>query len=853
MTGDIYYDSDGSGGAPAERIATHANANGFALEANDFAVINGSGAAGIHLVGTASNDTLAGGAGNDTLEGLGGLDSLIGNAGDDVLAGGGDGDDLNGGAGNDRLEGGPGMDWITGGSGADTFAFTAQGVEANLELIRDFATGIDRLELDASVIWNLGPSGSFAAGDARFHAAPGANAAHDASDRIIYNTSNGWLWFDADGTGSSWQPEHFATLQVGATLAATDITVVNGSPRDGVDIVGTNGNDSLVGTEGDDAIEGLAGDDTLEGLAGNDLLIGNEGSDSLVGGNGNDVLEGRDGNDVLLGGPGIDTLRGDEGNDTLDGGPFGAIIRTGAGFDRVLFTNPFPTESNPQTILDFSPGTDELAFDRAAMPALGETGDFGAGDERFHAAPGATSGHDASDRLIYNTSNGWLFFDPDGDGSAAAVRIATVSVGTALTATDITVFDSSTGVHVVGTSGDDSLVGSPGNDTLEGLAGDDTLDGVAGQDILDGGAGNDTYFWRADDFADDALVDSGGVDTVFVHAVVGFGLPDGFENMVVREIVFGDGELRGNASDNLIRNESGSGGFYAGLEGNDTLIGVDGIAEVFEFWSPSGNYGDDLVDGGVGIDLMIVGYDSAVNVDFRTGTVTGGGTAGSGSIAFTSIEFVLSRSFDDSLTANDAGVTMYGGGGNDTLTGGAGDDFLDGEGVLEMWSGETGDDLIIGGAGNDTIDGWDGNNTLDGGAGDDEFQMNGQEGGGQYGHNVIDGREGTDRLRVFADSQFVVDLAAGTLTGGNGVGGGSASLASIEDVEGPGRLLGNAGANRLTGRELDGRGGNDTLEAFSSGFMDTFNFSVAPGSANADQIIDSAPARTGSSSMATRT
>jgi Ca2+-binding RTX toxin-like protein len=46
-------------------------------------------------------------------------------------------------------------------------------------------------------------------------------------------------------------------------------------------------------------------------------------------------------------------------------------------------------------------------------------------------SPGAffvgAAAHDSSDRIIYNSVTGGLFYDADGDGSTAAVRIATLS------------------------------------------------------------------------------------------------------------------------------------------------------------------------------------------------------------------------------------------------------------------------------------------------------------------------------------------------------------------------------------------------------------------------------------------
>jgi hypothetical protein len=70
----------------------------------------------------------------------------------------------------------------------------------------------------------LGADGDFVAGDARFWASS-TGLAHDANDRVIYNTSTRGLYYDADGTGSG-AAQLIATVQSGATIAATDIVVI---------------------------------------------------------------------------------------------------------------------------------------------------------------------------------------------------------------------------------------------------------------------------------------------------------------------------------------------------------------------------------------------------------------------------------------------------------------------------------------------------------------------------------------------------------------------------------------------------------------------------------------------------
>ena len=163
------------------------------------------GAGGAHLLGGSGNDSFIGSGGNDLIEGAGGNDSLDAGNGADTLVGG---------TGNDSL-------W--GRSGADTFVFREAG-SANADNIADFASGQDTIALDNATLTALGAEGRFAIGDARFYAAAGATGGHDASDRIVYNTSTGQLYYDDDGSGA-----HAAQLlatHVAATLAATDITVI---------------------------------------------------------------------------------------------------------------------------------------------------------------------------------------------------------------------------------------------------------------------------------------------------------------------------------------------------------------------------------------------------------------------------------------------------------------------------------------------------------------------------------------------------------------------------------------------------------------------------------------------------
>src|SRR5258706_15415795 len=152
------------------------------------------------LNGTEGNDNISGTTDADTINGFGGNDFLAGNSGDDSIVGGTGNDTIFGDGGNDWLETGAGNDLVSGGGGQDTYAFREFGA-ANADTITSFDTNWDKIQLDAAAFTNLGSAGRFASGDVRFFAAPGATAGHHADDRIVYNTSTGQLFYDADGSG----------------------------------------------------------------------------------------------------------------------------------------------------------------------------------------------------------------------------------------------------------------------------------------------------------------------------------------------------------------------------------------------------------------------------------------------------------------------------------------------------------------------------------------------------------------------------------------------------------------------------------------------------------------------------
>jgi Ca2+-binding RTX toxin-like protein len=88
--------------------------------------------------------------------------------------------------------------------------------------VADFAHDIDVLVLQRL---DFRAAGWGRLSSTAFYAADGANQAHDASDRIVYDTASGQLYYDADGKGGG-AAQLFATLEGAPKLYAGDFLIV---------------------------------------------------------------------------------------------------------------------------------------------------------------------------------------------------------------------------------------------------------------------------------------------------------------------------------------------------------------------------------------------------------------------------------------------------------------------------------------------------------------------------------------------------------------------------------------------------------------------------------------------------
>ena len=294
-------------------------------------------------------------------------------------------------------------------------------------------------------------------------------------------------------------------------------------------------------------VQGAAIDDVMN-FTGSLLAL------TLTGGDGNDALTGGLGNDRLVGGAGADSLAGRQGDDTylVDDAADTVTELSGEGIDTVYAPLSQTLADNVENLT--LTGADSI---NGTGNSLDNSLTGNSGNNRLDGGGGADTmvgGAGDDTYVVYNPGD--LMLEQAGGGSDLV--LAAISHALADEVENLTL------------TGTDSINGT-GNaldNVLTGNSGDNRLDGTAGADALSGGLGNDSYVVDA---AGDQVLESEGEGTDLVQASLSWTLASGVENL----------ELTGSS------NLNGTGNAL-----NNRLTGNDG---------------DNLLDGGSGIDTVVVG------------------------------------------------------------------------------------------------------------------------------------------------------------------------------------------------------------------------------------------------------
>ena len=520
-----------------------------------------------------------------------------------------------------------------------------------------------------------------------------------------------------------------------------------------------NANDGRAG-EGDEItgsvehVVGGSGDDTLDGNGDMELLEGGDGEDHLIGSGGDDELRGDAGEDHLEGVGDDDLLYGGPGNDIEDGGGFNDVmVQT----EQIVYT-----QYGNRTIADV--GTNSLKMTIQGSPGI--IFDVNARVDIEHPrmedlevslyAPSGKVG-----RLLTNRGNGTVATGMQFD-SEAVVPIQNMGSqamsGRWHPDSSMELFDTLDANGTWTLQVKDEVAGSVGTINMLSLEITFATPAHDGTDQIIGGDGSrdlSDYAGRSENISVtlEGLADDGQLGEL---DDVGLGADDvedvyaglGNDDLTGTD-VFGN-EMRGGTGHDTIR----------GLDGNDTF---------------RGNFGANTILGGPGVDLLYAGsgpesFDGGDGLDtlnYQLATVGVDASLGTGTAS--------STDGDDTITAVE------------NLTGTKFDDTLEGDAGVNVILANQGNDTLRGLGGKDTLNAGVGNDSLDGGA-DIDFAV-----------------------YLQATSQVVVDLSAGTASGGYGTD----TLTEIENVRGSPH--GDDITGDDTGNFIQADNGNDNIWGLGGG------------------------------------
>lgn len=447
------------------------------------------GAAAINGTGNGLSNRITGNSGANTLDGGGANDTMDGGGGNDIYVADSSGDSVS-----ETLAGAAGgVDLVR------AFAtFTLGANIENLTLMGTSAINGTGNDLNNTFIGNsVANHFNGGLGNDTFYLGVGDTVADDAGIDTVYiqnfafslvNTlveraillgTTGVTLGGSDGNDYLDVSQNTAAnLVVGANgndtfvIGANDTITENlGEGTDTVYVVASP-NYSLVGTNVERAIMLGSAGGKLGGTDGSDfldvsqdttsnLVVGANGSDTYVIGAGDviaeELNEGIDTvtsrtitidllaldpsatndleNAILLGGLALNII-GNGTNNVITGNSANNTLTGAAGLDTFVFNTALNSVTNVDTITDFSVADDTINLENAIFTALTAPGVL-SGTALFIG----TAAHLTTDRIIYNSATGALYYDADGNtaGGVAAVKIANLAAGLALSAADFVV------------------------------------------------------------------------------------------------------------------------------------------------------------------------------------------------------------------------------------------------------------------------------------------------------------------------------------------------------------------------------------------------------------------------------
>lgn len=713
--------------------------------------------------GTGEIDLIFGMGGDDIQTGYGGNDTLYGGDGNDSLDGGVGEDLLFGGAGNDVLDGGVGDDLMEGGAGDDTYK-----VDSFADTVIELANkGVDTVEWTMAAggetsfvvpeyVENLtAKSAGVLVGNSANNVITGSafgntfivegdmdgvagddtlkgGAGNDtyiidmsARGNVTINDAGGtdtiqfvneigsYTTAVADETAKTVTITSYADESQKQALKTITIQNATGTNAGNIEVF-----NNVLGHNlklGDDPSAPFAPDSEIDGT----LKLGTSGNDNFTVATGNDVFIGGNGNDTFNAGIGLDVFDGGLGadyvtyNDIKDTSNPDGTSRVNGIFVRAIFDHETPENTN-QTYLvykgsvegidlqnglvNFDSITNATWEDASGLPPAVEAlvsieaiRGTRFNDTMIGSAAGDYFAGNGGDNYI-NGGNGrdWADYKGATDGVSVDLGVGQVSAGLLATSggetpdigSDVVsslvstgrlqqYFDSNGALFgtASGWGGTDILVdienirGTEFNDTLVGSSAGNVLRGGEGDDVINGGF-SALPGWMSSyniDWSDYSQA------TGKVFADLGIGTATGADG---NDTLIGINGVRGSAfADTLVGGSDSASEWFTGGAGDDIIVGGSGTDVATYQWA----------SGAVSVTLGVIASKPSTSVaGISVVGMSYGTSAGADGVdALYGVEAIVGSQYSDTLVGDDGDNLFRPLAGADTVDGGAGSDTID--------------------------------------------------------------------------------------------------------------------------------------------------------------------------------
>jgi serralysin len=378
---------------------------------------------------------------------------IAGNYGDNYLSGKGGNDTIEGGIGSDSIDGGLGSDLMDGGSGNDVYSVDdfgdvvlessniAQDIdEVYSSISYSLGSNVENLILTGQAVIGIGNSqNNIILGNLysnTLYGGLGSDFMSGGSGDDVYYIDNAGDTVSETSNLATEIDQVYSSVSYSLSANVENLTLIDAA----ADGIGNSQNNVVIGNAFNNIIDGALGSDFMSGGSGNDVYYIDNAGDivsetSTLATEIDQVYSsisyslGANVEKLILTGAAIsgtgnslnNTILGNVSNNILNGGLGSDIMTGGLGNDAFVLHKL----SGLDTVTDFTV-SDKLQISASEFGG-GLVSGIGLNASQILSGAGVTQANTLTQRFLFNTNNGALYFDYDGTGSGGSVQIALLS------------------------------------------------------------------------------------------------------------------------------------------------------------------------------------------------------------------------------------------------------------------------------------------------------------------------------------------------------------------------------------------------------------------------------------------